>query len=55
MFEVERKVLFPCARQGQQGLIAFGDTFLNHANFILSTISMHIMLGTCIPNFTWRG
>jgi hypothetical protein len=27
MFEVERKVLFPCAQQGQQGLTAFGKLF----------------------------
>jgi hypothetical protein len=26
-FEVERKVLFPCAQQGQQGLTAFGKLF----------------------------
>jgi hypothetical protein len=55
MFEVEGKVLFPYAWQGQQGLTAFGETFLNHANFMLSTISMRIMLGTWIPNFTRRG
>jgi hypothetical protein len=54
-FEVEKKVLFPCARQGQHGLTAFGETFLNYVNLMLSTISMHIMLCTCIPNFTWRG
>jgi hypothetical protein len=51
-FEVERKVLFPYAWQGQQGLTTFEDTYLNHANFMLSTISMHIMLSNCIPNFT---
>jgi hypothetical protein len=55
MFEVERKVLFPCAQQGQQGLTAFGETFLNYTNLMLFTISMHIMLGTCVPNFRRRG
>jgi ABC-type multidrug transport system permease subunit len=54
-FEVERKVLFLCARQGQQGLNAFGETFLNYANLMLFTISMHIILGTCVPNFRCRG
>jgi hypothetical protein len=55
MFEVERKVIFPCAQQGQQGLTAFGETFLAYANLMLFTISMHIMLGTCLPNFRRRG
>jgi hypothetical protein len=54
-FEVERKVIFPCAQQGQQGLTAFGETFLNYANLMLFTISMHILLGTCVPNFRRRG
>jgi hypothetical protein len=52
---VERKVLLPYARQGQHGLTAFGETFLNYVNLMLSTISMHIMLGTCVPNFRCRG
>jgi dipeptide/tripeptide permease len=30
MFEVERKVFFPCTQQGQQSLTAFGAQFLNH-------------------------
>jgi hypothetical protein len=55
MFEMERKVIFPCAQQGQQGSTAFAETFLNYANLMLSTISMHIMLGICVPNFRRRG
>jgi hypothetical protein len=55
-FEVERKVLFfPCPRQGQQSLIAFGAILLNYAILGLCTISMHIMLGTCVPNLRGRG
>jgi hypothetical protein len=54
-FEKERKVIFPCAQQGQQGLTAFGETFLNYANLMLFTISMDIILGTCVPNFRRRG
>jgi hypothetical protein len=30
-FEVERKVFFACARQGQQTLTARGANFLNYA------------------------
>jgi hypothetical protein len=54
-FELDRKVIFPRAQKGQQGLTAFGETFLNYANLMLFTISMHIMLGTCVPNFRRRG
>jgi hypothetical protein len=54
-FEVETKVLFPCARQGQQGLIAFVKKNLNDASLMVFTISMHIMFGTCMPNFRHRG
>jgi hypothetical protein len=50
MFEVERKVFFPCARQGQQTLTAFGAKILNYAVLGFCTIVMHIMLGTCVPN-----
>jgi hypothetical protein len=48
MFEVERKDFFPCARQEQQSLTAFGANFLNYANLGFCTISMHIMLGSCV-------
>jgi hypothetical protein len=54
-FEVERKAFFPCARQGQQSLTAFGAKFLNYTTLSFCTISMHIMLGTCVPNLRGRG
>jgi hypothetical protein len=53
-FEVERKVCFACARQGQQTLTARGAIFLNSATLSFSTIVMHIMLGTCAPNLRSR-
>jgi hypothetical protein len=53
-FEVERKVLFACARQGQQNLTAHGAKFLNYAILKFCTIVMHIMLGTCVPNLRGR-
>jgi hypothetical protein len=49
MFEVERKVFFPCAQLGQQTLTAFGTRFFNYATLSFCTISMHIMLGTYVP------
>jgi hypothetical protein len=53
-FEVERKVFFACARQGQQTLTARGAKFLNYATLSFCTILMHIMLGTCVPNLRGR-
>jgi hypothetical protein len=50
MFEVERKVFFACARQGQQTLTTCGAKFLNYGTLSFCTIVMHIMLGTCVPN-----
>jgi hypothetical protein len=49
-FEVERKVFFACARQGQQTLTACGAKILNYATLSFCIIIMHIMLGTCVPN-----
>jgi hypothetical protein len=54
MFEVERKVFFACARQGQQTLTARGAKFLNYGTLSFCTIVMHIMLGTCVPNLRGR-
>jgi hypothetical protein len=54
MFEVERKVYFACARQGQQTLTARGANILNYATLSFCTILMHIMLGTCVPNLRGR-
>jgi hypothetical protein len=54
MFEVERKVFFAYARQGQQTLTARGANFLNYATLSFCTIIMHIMLGTCVPNHRGR-
>jgi hypothetical protein len=53
-FEVERKVFFACARQGQQALTARGAKFSNYATLSFYTIIMHIMLGTCVPNLRGR-
>jgi hypothetical protein len=53
-FEVERKVFFACARQGQQTLTARGAKFLNYATLSFCTIIIHIMLGTCVPNLRSR-
>jgi hypothetical protein len=53
-FEVERKVFFACARQGQQTLTARGTNFLNYGTLSFCTIVMHIMLGTCMPHFRSR-
>jgi hypothetical protein len=53
-FEVERKVFFHCAQQGQQTLTAHGPNFLNYATLSFCTIVMHIMLGTCVPNLRGR-
>jgi hypothetical protein len=55
MFEVERKVFFPCAQQGQQTLTAFCAKVLNYETLNFCTILMHIMLGTCVPNLRGRG
>jgi hypothetical protein len=54
MFEVERKVFFSCAQQGQQTLTAHGAKILNYATLSFCTIVMHIMLGTCVPNLRGR-
>jgi hypothetical protein len=54
MFEVERKVLFPYAQQGQQTLTAFGAKFFNYAILGFCTMWMHIMLGTCVPSLRGR-
>jgi hypothetical protein len=53
-FEVERKVIFACARQGQQTLTARGAKFLNYTNLSFCTIPMQIMLGTYVPNLRGR-
>jgi hypothetical protein len=54
MFEVERKVFFHCAQQGQQTLTARGAKFFNYAILGFCTIVMHIKLGTCGPNLRGR-
>jgi hypothetical protein len=54
MFEVERKVFLPYAQHGYQTLTAFGAKLLNYATLSFCTISMHIMLGTCVPNLISR-
>jgi hypothetical protein len=54
-FQMEKKVFFPCAWQGQQTLTAFGAKYLNYTTLSFCTISMHIMLGTCVPNLRGRG
>jgi hypothetical protein len=54
-FEVERKVFLTCARQEQQSLTVFGANFLNYTTLSFCTISMHIKLGTCVPNLRGRG
>jgi hypothetical protein len=54
-FEVERKVFFPCAQQEQLTLTAYCANFLNYTTLSFCTISMHIMLGTCVPNLRGRG
>jgi hypothetical protein len=46
----KEKFFFPCAQQGHQTLTAFGAKFFNYAILGFSTIVMHIMLGTCVPN-----
>jgi hypothetical protein len=53
-FEVERKVFFYCAQQGQQPLTTFGAKNFNYAILGFCTIIMHIMLGTCVPNLRGR-
>jgi hypothetical protein len=50
MFEVQRKVFFHCARQGQKTLTARGAKCFNYATLRFCTIIMDIMLGTCVPN-----
>ena len=55
MFEVERKVFFPCVQQEQQSLIDIEGIFLNYAILRFCTISMHVMLGTCVPNLRSKG
>jgi hypothetical protein len=53
-FDVEKKVLFACTRQGQQTLTAPGAKNLNYAPLSFCTIVMHIILGTCVPNLRGR-
>jgi hypothetical protein len=55
MFEVERKVSITCVLQGQQSLTTIGVKILNYATLSFCTISMHIMLNTCVPNLRGRG
>jgi hypothetical protein len=52
---VEIKVFFHCAQQGQQSLTALCAKILNYATLSFCTISMHIMLGTFVPNLRGRG
>jgi hypothetical protein len=54
MFEVERKVFFHYAQQGQQTLTARGANFLNYRTLSFCTIVIYIMLGTCVPNLRRR-
>jgi hypothetical protein len=49
-----KEKFFPYAQQAHQSLTAFGANFLNYAILRFCTISMHIMLGTCIPNLKAR-
>jgi hypothetical protein len=53
-FEVERKVFFRCARQGEQTLTTFGAKNFNYTILRFCTIVMRIMLGTCGPNLRVR-
>jgi hypothetical protein len=53
-FEVERKVFFHYARQGQQTLTAHGAQFFNYAILGFCTIVVQIMLGTCVQNLRGR-
>jgi hypothetical protein len=53
-FEVERKVYFHCARQGQQTLTARSAKIFNYAILGFCTIIMHIKLVTCVPNLRGR-
>jgi hypothetical protein len=53
-FEVERKVFFYYAWQGQQTLTARGAKFVNYAILGFRTIVMHIKLSTCVPNLRGR-
>jgi hypothetical protein len=53
-FEVERKVFFACARQGQQTLKAHGAKILNYATLSFCIVNMHIKLDTCVPNLRGR-
>jgi hypothetical protein len=53
-FEVERKVFFACARQGQQTLTTRGAKVLNYANLSFCTIVLHIILGICLQNLRGR-
>jgi hypothetical protein len=54
MFEVERKVFFHCALQGQQTFTARCAKNFNYATLGFFTIVMHIILGTCVPNLRGR-
>ena len=54
MFEMQKKVFFICARQGQQTLAASGAKFLNYEILSFCTIVMHIILGICVPNLKDR-
>jgi hypothetical protein len=54
MLEVERKVFFHCARQGQETLTTHGTKIFNYAILGFCTVVMHIMLGTCVANLRGR-
>jgi hypothetical protein len=54
MFEVERKVFFHYAQQGQQTLTARGAKKFNYAILGFCTIVIHIKLSTCVPNLRGR-
>jgi hypothetical protein len=51
----KEKFFFPCAWHGQQSLTAICAKNLNYTTLSFCTISMHIMLGTCVPSLRSRG
>jgi hypothetical protein len=52
MFEVERKVLFHCARQGQQTLTACGTKIFNYAIFgVLQHRNAHQVRYMCAKSY----
>jgi hypothetical protein len=50
----KENIFFPYAWQGQQTLTAICAKISNYVTLSFCTISMHIMLGTCVPNFKGR-